>query len=544
MLFKPNRNHKLEYGKSGIITVLLLLIIPLSTNSQEWIRIYGDNISCYAYSLIESYDKGYVYAGKINQDQIPKYGWIFKTDINGEMLWDKKFGEYGDVTAVHDIKQTIDNGYILSGSTKKLDPYYDPFIMKLNVCGEKEWCKILHLPNNMDFGTRILQLPNGNYIALLTYFSYIYSERIWLMCFDEAGEVLWKKVYAQEYPFIDSENGYGLLTTSDSSILITGKCYYPDLPDTTTYIARHFLIKTDFEGNEKWTLIWGSDEQFYGHGVMSVEDNNGNIYTVGRHTTLYPNFGYSPTLTKTSIEGEEIFYSDVYDSTNLGLSTTISWFNDSTLVIGTGWSFPGQEIVEAVIKVDTSGNVLITKILIETDNTFQGSIVDFDNKCVLMGGFYLDGNWDIYAYKFNQDLEYDTIYTQPFVYDSLCPYPIVSDTIPLDCEVVGLEDQKTKEQPRLTIIPNPAKDKIRVVLPEHITTHSKAAGFSVTTWRYQFNGEIQLEIYDMYGRRWHQQVVAKGDKEAEIPVSSLPTGLYVVRAVIDGKVVSGKFVKQ
>ena len=63
-------------------------------------------------------------------------------------------------------------------------------------------------------------------------------------------------------------------------------------------------------------------------------------------------------------------------------------------------------------------------------------------------------------------------------------------------------------------------------------------------WRYQLNGEIQLEIYDMYGRRWHQQVIAKGDKEAEIQVSFLPAGLYVVRAVIDGKVVSGKFVKE
>ena len=106
------------------------------------------------------------------------------------------------------------------------------------------------------------------------------------------------------------------------------------------------------------------------------------------------------------------------------------------------------------------------------------------------------------------------------------------------------EEQKVVERSQLTIIPNPAKDKIKVVLPEHITTYSKTAGFSVTTWRYQFNGEIQLEIYDLYGRRWHQQVVAKGDKEAVVSIGFLPVGLYVVRAVIDGTVVSGKFVKE
>ena len=526
-----------------IFSVLLFSILSKSIYSQEWIRVYGDDISAYPHSLIETYDNGYLYGGTVVQGQIPKYGWMFKTDINGEMLWDKKFGDYGDVTAVHGIQQTTDGGYILIGDTRKLDPYYDPFIMKLNACGEKEWCKILHLHYNMDFGTRIVQLPNGNYIALLTYFSYVYSERIWLMSFDEAGNILWKKVYAQTEPDIINENGYHLLVTSDSSILITGGGSYPD-PDTNIYRNRVLLIKTDFDGNEKWTLPWGYTQYFKGHGVMSVEDNKGNIYTAGRHIRNQPNYGYSPTLLKTSKDGEEIFYSDVYDNTELGMSTTISWFADSTLVIGTGWRFPDEEVIEAVIKVDTTGNIVTIKELIETGNTFQGSIVDFDNKCVLMGGFYLDGNWDIYAYKFNQDIEYDTFYTQPFVYDSLCPYPIVSDTIPLDCEVVGLEEQKVEDRTQLTIIPNPAKDIIRVVLPEHITTHSKTAGFNVTTWRYQFNGEIQLEIYDLYGRRWHQQVVAKGDKEAEIQVSSLPTGLYVVRAVIDGTVVSGKFVKE
>jgi hypothetical protein len=527
-----------------IFSVLLFSILSKSIYSQEWIRIYGDDISAYPHAIIKTSDKGYLYGGTVVQGQIPQYGWIFKTDINGEMLWDKKFGEYGDITAVGGVQQTNDNGYILSGSTKKLDPYYDPFIMKLNACGEKEWCKILHKPNNMDFGTRVVQLPNGNYIALLTYFSYVYSERIWLMCFDEAGEILWKKVYAQTEPDIIHENGFHLLLTADNSILITGIGAYPDSSGTTSS-WRPLFIKTDFDGNEKWTLPWGYYDDYKGHGVMSVVDANGYIYTAGRNEANNSGNGNSPAMIKTSKCGEEILYCDVYDSTDLGLATTISWLADSTLAIGAGWRFPDEEVIEGIAKMDTLGNILLIKEVIEADNTFQGSITTFDKKLLIMGGFYFGGNWDIYAYKFNQDLEYDTIYTQQFVYDSLCPYPIVSDTIPLDCEVVGLEkEQKVVERPQLTIIPNPAKDKIRVVLPEHITTDSKTAGFSVTTWRYQFNGEIQLEIYDLYGRRWHQQVVAKGDKEAEIPVTSLPAGMYVVRAVIDGKVVSGKFVKE
>jgi hypothetical protein len=521
--------------------IFMVLIFPFIAFPQEWVRIYGDNISCYAYSLMESYDRGYVYGGVIDQGQIPKYGWIFKTDINGEMLWDKKIGEYGDATAIHDVKQSIDGGYILIGDTRKLDPYYDPFVMKLNTCGELEWCRILNLPGNMDFGTRIIQLPNGNYVALLTYFSYNNDERIWLMCFNENGDTLWKKVYAQTEPDIINEDGFHLLLTSDSSILITGIGSYPD-SGTTLYRNRPLLIKTDFEGNEKWTLPWGYTQSFKGHGVMSVVDYHGNIFTVGRHIRNQPNYGYSPTFLKTTNNGTEISYWDVNDSTELGMSTTISWFSDSTFIIGTGWRLPGEDVIEAVIKVDTTGNIITMKEIIETSNTFQGSIVDFDNKAVVMGGFYMDGNWDIYAYKFNQDLEFDTIYTQPFVYDSLCPYPIVSDTIPLDCVIVGLEEPIQEERTQLMIIPNPARDKIKVLLPEYISWQFKSAGFNVTTWKYNYKGDIPLEIYDIYGRRWYSEVIPGGEKETEIDISTLPTGIYVVQVVIEGQAVSGKVV--
>ncbi len=525
--------------------LILFFLFPLINLSQEWIRIYGDNISCYAYSIIETYDHGYMYGGVIDDQSqtLPKFGWIFKTDINGEMLWDKKIGELGDKTAVDDIYQSLDGGYILIGNTKKLDAWYDPFVMKLNACGEKQWCSILHLPDNMDFGVRILQLPSRNYIALLAYFSYNFGERIWLMCFNENGDILWKKVYAQNDPFIINEDPNSIMYANDSSILITGYCFYPIFPDSSSYMLRPLLIKTDVDGNEIWTTIWGAENNFYGHGVMSVEDNHGNIYTVGRHVRAFPNYGHSPTLLKTSKYGEEKSYWDVYDSTELGMSTTISWFSDSTFIIGTGWSFPDEEVIGTVIKVDTMGNILRMKGIIETDNTFQGSIVDFDNKAIVMGGFYLDGNWDIYAFKFNSDLEYDTLYSLPLVYDSLCPYPIVTDTIPLDCVIVGLEEFDRPERTQLTIVPNPARDKIQVLLPESVSSSSQNALFNATTWKYTFEGDIPLEIYDIHGRRWHCQVIPAGEKQAVIQVSHLPAGMYVVRALIEGQAVCGKLMK-
>jgi len=515
----------------------------LIIQAQDWVRIYGDNIDCYAYSLIETNDKGYFYAGKINHGDNPNYGWIFKTDINGEVLWDKKFGYWGSGTFVQSIKQTIDNGYILSGTTSTIDPYGDPFVMKLNECGEKEWCKILNLPDNMDFGGPILQLSNGNYIALLTYFSYVYRERIWLMCFNEAGDFLWKKVYAQGDPYLTDADGYDLICTSDSSILITGGCFYRDYPDTTAKSMRPLLIKTDFDGNEKWTTVWGVEDPFIGHAAMSIEDKNGNIYTVGRHSEGTGNVGASPTLLKTSPSGDKISYYDLFHNTDLGIATTISWLGDSTLAVGAGWRFPGGEIIEGIAKIDTSGNIQFIKDVIEAENTFQGSIQTFDNKLLIMGGFYFGNNWDIYAFKFNKDLEYDSVYTQPFVYDSLCDHPIISDTISLDCDIVGVEETKAEDSPKLSINPNPAFDRIQVKLPGAVITHSNTSDLNVTTWKYSYKGDVPLEIYDIYGQKWHSEVMPDGVKETEITVRTLPSGLYIVRALIEGQAVSGKFLK-
>ncbi len=521
----------------------LIFTISLSNTlfSQEWIKIYGDNISCYAYSVIETYDKGYIYGGKINDNSqtLPKFGWIFKTDINGEMLWDKKIGEIGDVTGVQDIAQTIDNGIILSGSTKKYDPWYDPFFLKLNTCGEKEWCKILHSNYDMDYGSKIIQLPNGNYIGLVAYTGDDPETRIWLVCTDESGGILWKKVYGIDDPYLNSEHGNDLMITPDSGILITGDAYYPDLPDTLVNKKRTYLIKTDFNGEKDWSLVWGKDEQCYGQSYSSAISRKKTIYSVGYHI----NTGQYPSLYKTSNEGEEITYYDI-DSASTGAFSTISWFHDSTLAMGAGWIDANDNLFHPIIKFDTNGNFIKMRDLGDSIYRFQSSVVTFDNKLLITSAETWDGNFDIYAFKFNSELEYDSIYTQPFVYDSLCPYLIVSDTIPLDTLTVGMEDLKPEMPVKLTIKPSPSNNKIRVVLPEYISWQSKSAGFNVTTWNYNYKGDVPLEIYDIYGRRWYSEVIPASEKETEIDVSALPTGIYVVRVVIEGQGVSGKVVKE
>ena len=107
---------------------------------------------------------------------------------------------------------------------------------------------------------------------------------------------------------------------------------------------------------------------------------------------------------------------------------------------------------------------------------------------------------------------------------------------------MGMEDLKPEKPVKVTIIPSPAQDIIRVVLPEYISWQSKSAGFNVTTWKYNYKSEMPLEIYDIYGRRWHSEVIPPGEKETEIDISTLLPGMYLVRVMIEGQAVSGKVV--
>jgi hypothetical protein len=119
----------------------LLIIFSLCASSQEWIRYFGYGQQAVAWYCLEQYDKGLILLGNIDNYT---YGWIVKTDINGTVLWEIKVGDGIHMTTPVVIEQTIDQGFILGGSTNIYNPSKnDPFIMKINNCGDLEWCNVL-----------------------------------------------------------------------------------------------------------------------------------------------------------------------------------------------------------------------------------------------------------------------------------------------------------------------------------------------------------------------------------------------------------------
>jgi hypothetical protein len=73
------------------------------------------------------------------------------------------------------IEQTSDGGLVLAGDFNKYDiDNTDPAIIKLNACGELDWCSVIHTQGRYDFATRVKETPQHDFIMLSMYSDPLY----------------------------------------------------------------------------------------------------------------------------------------------------------------------------------------------------------------------------------------------------------------------------------------------------------------------------------------------------------------------------------
>ena len=469
-----------------------------------------------------------------------KYGWLFKTDINGYVLWDKKIGTGKYQEVPENIERTSDNGYIVSGSTSKLDYNNDPFIMKMNSCMEIQWCKILNTPNHTDYGQRVKRLADGGYIFLTRYHSCNYRKRISLIRFDSIGNMTWNQAYQPIDTLAFDEEGFDLLITQNGDFLITGECAHPDPGGTGGGWDHSYFVRTDSSGSVIWELPYGVQQYYYGFAVNTVENSFGFFYTAGRHEKVP--YGDAPCILKTSPDGHEVYNNDLVSNTVSGTANTINWLNNTTLVIGASWSLTDYLGPTGMFKIDTLGNVLAQKTIMNFTNNISGTAKTFDNKFIsVVSNAMSNGIYQIYAFKVNSDMQYDTIYTHPFTYDSLCSHPVKSDTLNPDCDITVSvsESDSHPEKSQLKIFPNPATNKIYVIFPEQLVEKIQTQTFYITTVHYQWKSTM-LEAYDFNGKQVFQNEIPKDQSQLELDVSSWGKGLYFFRLVYNKQTVASE----
>ena len=112
---------------------------------KQWDRTFGGSLEDIGYDVQQTDDGGFIVCGatKSNAPGNVSDVWLIKTDAQGNMQWQKRFGGDGTDEA-YALRISADGGFILSGYTdSKGNGLGDMWLIKTNSVGELEWSKTL-----------------------------------------------------------------------------------------------------------------------------------------------------------------------------------------------------------------------------------------------------------------------------------------------------------------------------------------------------------------------------------------------------------------
>lgn len=523
------------------LTAVLTLYLSYSPGQSRWVKVYHDEIDAVGDKIIESSDHGYLLLGRFGSNY-PKYLWLIKTDINGEVLWEKTIGDGENAIVLLDMVEDQSGNIYLAGSTLAYEPQGDPLIIKINPCGEKEWCKIFYTENNNDFASSLTLTPEGDVVVVLNLTNpEPWIDRLCLAKFSSLGELIWKRCYTSADTSQRNEDSNDLIITPDQGFLISGFCYYEDPTYPNHWIPHPYFLKTDSTGIFEWETVVFKETNSDGGIATSSTVNPDSLYfyaSISHYLYGDDEDMASPALIKMDLQGEVFEVYNIIDGYKYGKLSYAQFINDSTLAASAAWGNSDDDLWSRAVIIDTLGNLLNSTVLMQDQYT---SILEvaYDGKLVYASNTYQNNQFDFYLTKLNLGLEGDTLYTFPYTYDSLCLYQIISDTIVQDdCGlIVGIEEEdKTvgREDCRtvgLELWPNPAREMLNVECS-------------------MLNEEqnCSISVFDIFGQPLSlspigERVGDRGWKGWTVDVSSLPPGIYLLSVVEDGKrIAGGKFV--
>ena len=265
----------------GIAVILLLLVclggtaqagVKVSAPEEKWNKTFGGANNDDGHSVAETSDGGYIITGgTVSYDAGDWDVWLIKTDSNGNEIWNKTFGGANFNDEGYSVEQTLDGGYIITGSTYSYGAgECDIWLIKTDSNGNEEWDKTFG-GADYDQGRSVEQTSDGGYIITGGTKSYGagYFD-VWLIKTDSNGNEIWNKTFGED------SCGFSVEQTSDGGYIITGETILYDAEMTTDV----WLIKTDSNGNEIWNKTFGGAGWDFGRSVTQTSDG-GYIVTGG-----------------------------------------------------------------------------------------------------------------------------------------------------------------------------------------------------------------------------------------------------------------------
>ncbi|TGD57628.1 T9SS type A sorting domain-containing protein [Flavobacterium humi] len=385
---------------------LLFLISSLALHSQtptiNWSKIHGGTFLDQPFDLIKTADGNYVSFGYrqlgeqfYNSDT---YSWLVKLDPNGNMLWQKNYGETNTDVVGYTVKETSDGGLILLGSVYKSNTGYDARLVKTDGLGNIVWSKTFAgLYSGTETFKGIVETPDGYMLAGYSEsesgtFNVNFGGNLggsdgWVLKLDPTGNILWKKNYGT----VNSEYFNNIVLLSNGDSIVSGYSY----AQGGNGLSDFWIVRIDKNGVVLWDKKYGGNG--YDESVKTIITYDGNLICVGktRSSSYSGNVAYNhgnddAWVVKLSSETGNLLWENTFGGTEYEHVAEVKETNDHSLVLAgdTSSNDNGISIHGAsdswIFKISETGNLIWQKAFGgSVGDTARGFVIDNDNEYVI-----------------------------------------------------------------------------------------------------------------------------------------------------------------
>jgi len=274
-------------------------LIKTDANGDSlWAKTYGGEYDDAGISVQQTSDGCFIITGYAESfGSGGKDVYLIKTDANGDSLWAKTYGG-SETDRGLSVLQVPDEGFIIAGYTESFssNSTSDIYLIKTDINGNLLWEKTYGGTDN-DRAQTVQKTSDGCFIIVGYTESFGSGEEdVYLIKTDANGDSLWAKTYGGEYDDI----GISVQQSLDGEFIIAG--YTSSFGEGQSDV---YLIKTDANGDSLWAKTYGTT--FYDMGYSICETPNGGYIIVGL-TQNYSNYDpiADVYLTETTRDGELI----------------------------------------------------------------------------------------------------------------------------------------------------------------------------------------------------------------------------------------------